>query len=331
MYVIDDFLPRVRAGGGALAFRANLVLGKGGYYQVPWFEEHLLLSLFFVHELHHIVDDLFKNSGHPKYPLNHPGPARNLGEFVSHSGTDYDLNAEILQFWQPSKWLDLRTIGIWGTIKTFNDNDLDSVPDNDANVPLDERRLGGSPFRIDTDGDGLTDLQEAMAGIFTPTNPTNTDSDGDGISDGSDSEPVYPLNTTVPAATNLSLAQDVTAWPLSGHYYFDKPDAASSSLHLARSEDNLYVGVKIPSGLRSFQLFIDANNDGLFYGNDNIQVRLVGNTITEVNLFDAAAVPPVMSDFIVSALPVTGFQERRNPSPAGPATRLSFQSLLNMV
>jgi hypothetical protein len=254
------------------------------------------------------VDAMFASSGDPDYPHNHPAAARIRGEFVPHSGPDFDLNADILQFWPYSKWLDLRTNGNWGTIKPYTDNDRDSIPDNDANVPLDEQRFGSNTSGNDTDGDGLTDLQEAMAGIFTPTDPTNIDFDEDGIGDASDAEPIYPLKTAVPVAVNLSLTQDVTEWPLMGHYYFEKPDAASSSLHLAYTENNLYVGVNIPSGLRTIQIFIDANNDGFFYGNDNIQVRLVGNTITEVTLRDVTAVPPgIEQDFVISALPVTGF------------------------
>lgn len=303
-----DAVVAVVSGGGAFAWGVNAVLGRGGYCQVPWWEEKLLFSWFFVHEYHHVVDAMFASSGAPDYPHNHPAAARIRGEFVPHSGPDFDLNADILQFWPYSKWLDLRRTGNWGSIKTYTDNDLDSIPDNDPNAPFDEQRFGSNTSRIDTDGDGLTDLQEAMAGIFTPTNPTIIDFDGDGIGDASDAEPIYPLKTTVPAAMNLSLAQDVTEWPLSGHYYFEKPDAASSSLHLAYSENNLYVGVKIPSGLRTIQVFIDANNDGFFYGNDNIQVRLVGDNITEINLRDVTAVPPgIEQDFVISALSVPGF------------------------
>ncbi|MEI6948565.1 hypothetical protein V9K67_15330 [Paraflavisolibacter sp. H34] len=303
-----DGVVAVVSGGGAYGWGVNLVLGKGGYCQVPWWGEKLLFSWFFVHEFHHVVDAMFAHSGHPEYPHNHPGAARALNEFLPHSGTDWDLNRGILQNWQRSLWLDLGVKGKWGTAKTFTDNDQDSIPDSEAALPLDETRQGSSAAKKDTDGDGLADLQEAMGGIFTRANPQSTDSDSDGFPDNSDSEPVYPLKTKVPAAANLTLAQDVTAWPQSGHYFFDKPDGASASLHLGYSASNLYVGVKIPSGLKPVQLVIDANNDGLFYGSDNIEVRLNGNTIAAVNLYNAAAVPAGdQRDFIISALPVTGF------------------------
>ena len=325
-----DVVMAVVNGGGALAWGANQVLGKGGYCQVPWWEEKLLFSWFMVHEFNHVIDALFASSGHPEYPHNHPGAARALGEFVPHSGTDFDLNAAIIQFWQIPNWPALRTNGNWGTIKTYTDNDLDSVPDNEPSVPLDELRFGSSTSSIDTDGDGFTDLQEAMAGIFTRTDPTITDSDGDGIPDGSDAEPIYPLNTTVPAAINLSLAQDITEWPLAGHYFFDKPDGATSSLHLAWSENNLYIGVSARTFSSQFpiELFIDANNDGLFYGNDNIKVRLIGNIITEVSLYDAAAVPAGdQQDFIISTLPVTGFSGMSKEGADGSTHQLVIPKL----
>jgi hypothetical protein len=339
VFVINDYLPRVREngyvfpaevdadlkargftvgsydavvavvrGGGAYAWGVNQVLGKGGYCQVPWWEDKLLFPWFIVHEFHHVVDAMYANAGHGEYPHNHPGAARALGEFVPHSGTGWDLNREIMQNWQRPKWFELRTNGNWGTDRTFTDNDLDTVPDNDATLALDEARLGSSASNKDTDGDGLSDLQEAMAGIFTAANPLGSDSDGDGVPDATDTEPIYPLATKVPAGTGFTLDQDVAVWPLSGHYFFDKADGASSSLHLASSASNLYVGFKILTGLKQVEVWIDANNDGLFYGNDNIEVRLSGNTITAVNLYDAAAVPPGnQSDFIVSSLPVTGF------------------------
>ncbi|MDP9355305.1 MAG: superoxide dismutase family protein, partial [Chloroflexota bacterium] len=44
---------------------------------------------------------------------------------------------------------------------------------------------------VDTDGDGLTDEDEAAAG----TDPTVTDTDGDGVSDGTDTEPTDPADS----------------------------------------------------------------------------------------------------------------------------------------
>ncbi len=56
----------------------------------------LLFSWFLVHEFNHVVDDMFASSGDPDYPHNHPAAARLRGEFVPHSGPDFDLNTDIL-------------------------------------------------------------------------------------------------------------------------------------------------------------------------------------------------------------------------------------------
>jgi hypothetical protein len=300
-----DAVVAVVRGGGSYAWGVKNILGTGGYFQVPQWDEHYLFSWFFVHEFHHIVDQMFYNSGHTDYPLNHPGAARAGGEFVPHSGSNWDLNAEIIQYWERSKWPDLQKVGNWGTIKSFVDNDLDTIPDNDPNVPLDEERFGSSSNEKDTDHDGLSDLQEAMAGIFLRTDPGNEDTDGDGLPDGEDTEPVYPLKTIVPVS-NPSLAQDITEWPLIGHYFFNRPDGASSSLYLTYTKNPytrnyFYIGFQVPFQMASCRIVIDGNNDGIFYGRDNFEIIMNGNTVEAVNLLDAASVPPGdIRDYIVS-------------------------------
>lgn len=52
--------------------------------------------------------------------------------------------------------------------------------DGDGLSDLDEARHGSDPRVVDTDGDGLLDAEEVMRG----TNPGEVDSDGDGLSDG---------------------------------------------------------------------------------------------------------------------------------------------------
>jgi hypothetical protein len=308
-----DAVGVVIAGGGAYAHGVDRILGRGGFFQVPWWgndnDDQLLFSWFIVHEFHHVLDAMFAQAGYPLYPHNHPGAARFNGEYVPNTGTDWDLNAGILRNWKYSQWPDLRRKGNWGTIAFPLDADADTIPDLEAGVPLDEARFKSSPTAADTEGDGLTDLQEVMAGIFTGSNPLHDDSDKDGIVDRQDAEPIYPLNTRLAFQTNLTLNQDVTTWPLAGNYFFRKPEAVSSSLHLAHATDRLYVGVKVPAMPASrLRVFLDANNDGLFYGKDNIEIMLNGNVVESVQLYDAASVPPGnQDDFLVSALPTAGF------------------------
>ncbi len=303
-----DAVGVVAYGSGAYAWGVNQVLGRGAYFQVPWWEEGVYeLAWFIVHEFHHDIDGMFAAAGHPDYPHNHPGAARYAGEFVPRSGTNWDLNAGILRSWPKADWLDLRQQGNWGIIKSTVDMDRDSIPDDEPAVPLDEIRFGSSSSSMDSEGDGLTDMQEVLAGIFLSTNPQVQDSDKDGISDGEDTEPIYPLSTHVPLLNGLSLGDEISAWPSLGNFLFNRPDQ-TASIHLAYSNDHLYAGLKLPEVMNRMTLTIDANNDGFFYGSDNFEITMYGNSIESVKFLDAAAVPAGSSeDHVVTYLPTEGF------------------------
>lgn len=303
-----DAVGAVVYGGGAYAWGVNQVLGRGAYFQVPWWEEGVYeLAWFIVHEFHHNIDGMFIAAGHPKYPHNHPGAARAAGEYIPRSGTNWDLNAGILRSWPRTDWLDLRQQGNWGTIKTAVDMDGDSIPDHEPSVPLDEARFGSSPQSLDTDGDGLTDMQEVLAGIFLSTDPQNADSDKDGIPDGEDKEAIYPLNTRLPRVPQLSLNDAVDAWPTIGNFLFNK-EGQIASIHLAYAADHLYAGLKLPLVNNRMTVTIDANDDGFFYGSDNFEITMYGNAVESVKFLDAAAVPAGSSeDHVVTYLPTEGF------------------------
>ena len=74
-----------------------------------------------------------------------------------------------------------------------NIDDVDS--DGDGITDVEEEKYGTDPDKEDTDGDGLTDLQEVLLG----TDPLNTDSDRDGHSDAEEVEagtdPLDPEST----------------------------------------------------------------------------------------------------------------------------------------
>lgn len=314
-----DAVVAVVRGGAALAWGVDWNIDNplegAAFLQVPWWDEHYLFSWFFVHEFHHTLDELSYFSGHPDYPYNHPSVARSLNEFIPHSGSNWDLNAGILHFWDRQHWFDLTkprslpgnvTRSGWGSIKFAFDNDLDTIPDNDTAVPLDEKRFGSNRYKKDSDADGLTDLQESIAGIFLHTDPVCKDSDDDGMPDGEDTEPLYPINTMIPL-TNPSLGDDITEWPFAGHYYFNQPNNASSSLYLTytnnyNTRNYFYIGFKVPFQMTSCRLVIDVNNDGIFYGSDNYEIIMNGNTVEAVNLLDAASSPP--NDIVTPVSPL---------------------------
>ncbi|NEM97364.1 T9SS type A sorting domain-containing protein [Pontibacter burrus] len=278
-------------GGGAYAWGVNQVLGKGAYFQVPWWEEHYQLSAFLMHEFNHVVDAMFHNAGLPEYPSNHPGSARVFGEFIPNSSHSWDLNAQIIQHWDKNQWYELFYKGNWGSILQAVDNEQDGFPDNEPNVPFDEARFGSSPTTADTDGDGLPDLEEAMAGIFLTLNPLSADSDGDGIPDAQDTEPLYPINATIPFTENFPLTEDITDWPLAGTYFFQREVSGDASFYLAYSSERLFIGAKLPTAWHEIRIIIDANNDGVFYGSDNIEIVFDRDLVQELNLLDVNAVP----------------------------------------
>ncbi len=188
--------------------------------------------------------------------------------------------------------------------------DGDGVPDNDPTVPLDEDRLGSIVGNTDSDGDGLSDLGEAMAGIFTQSDPMSTDSDGDGVLDGADSFPIYPLATDTLYGT-LTLDDLMRDWPLAGYYFYSRPgELSETELRLGWDNDYLYVGVVVASlSAGKARIYLDNDADGLFNGPDNLDVILNGDVIEDVILRDADAVTG-QQDHIVSNLPTTGYSGR---------------------
>ncbi len=66
------------------------------------------------------------------------------------------------------------------------DSDGDGLTDDE------EASLGTDPLNPDTDGDGVNDGDEAANG----TDPLNPDTDGDGVNDGSDADPLDPASDT---------------------------------------------------------------------------------------------------------------------------------------
>ncbi|MBW2716605.1 MAG: hypothetical protein JRD03_11040 [Deltaproteobacteria bacterium] len=56
-------------------------------------------------------------------------------------------------------------------------------------MSITEETLGSSTSHVDTDGDGISDLQEATAGARGGTDPNQSNRDADGLIDWSNLEP----------------------------------------------------------------------------------------------------------------------------------------------
>jgi len=249
------------------------VYGSGGtVYRFSSFSMAGAISWLMVHEYHHQIDEFFSNSGFPEYRSNHP--RENWAEDLGIYGEHFDVNAYILRSWPSRKWLLLRDPH---PLKiTTLDEDNDGMPDFDPRVPMDEKRFNSSATSIDTDADGLTDLQEFTAGIFYATDPRNPDTDGDGVSDGYDSYPLYPLSEIISASSWII---DGKADPISmfgkaiGDYVPLKAqgDILLGAFRAAWNGSGLSIFVSTEFKAR-LSLYIDADGDGWFHGKDNFEI-----------------------------------------------------------
>jgi hypothetical protein len=235
-------------GGGGLTSFAYSSFGSGG--APAW---------LFCHEYHHQIDAFFNRSGHLDYPLNHPDATVQPGRYGQH----WDCNAFFLRGWPEEAWFASR----FGKVIWTDDADGDGVPDKDPALPFDEARLGSDASKRDTDGDGLSDLEELLAGTFRGAHPLEPDTDGDGAPDGADARPLDAAFAAPPAlrrgTPRLDGALGEGEWQSLGA--FRGIDAA---LFARWDEKALYVAARAARPARVF-LEIDAANDGWFLEDDN--------------------------------------------------------------
>ncbi len=121
--------------------------------------------------------DLIEPGG-AAHPLSMPTDTTPCNGYLelSFSQTSY-LVSSVMIHTQVNDWEEIDAVQLLGTTVPIDpklDTDADGISD------LDELTIGTDPTKADTDGDGLTDFQETSLG----TDPTNADSDGDGTSDG---------------------------------------------------------------------------------------------------------------------------------------------------
>ena len=121
------------------SYGASSLFGTTGLIQLCWLGPHWVEGAG-IHEYNHFIDDMFRLHGYPEYPFNHPGAARQKGEYIPAFG---HLDAGIVRNISSDRWLSLAT-SQWGDLKTADDSDLDLVPDMDSNLPIHETLLQGS-------------------------------------------------------------------------------------------------------------------------------------------------------------------------------------------
>jgi hypothetical protein len=152
-----------------------------------------------VHEFQHTLDHLAAQaesmlpmlSGH--FLDNYPQPSG----AVFDAGDFYAGQGEILR--QYEGYLAL-PCPVSQCIETL-DRDGDGLPDHDRRLPLDEFRFGSDPGKLDSDGDGLDDLEEFCAGLYGGSDPLDRDTDRDGLTDGADPYPLSRFYGVIPYGT----------------------------------------------------------------------------------------------------------------------------------
>ncbi len=193
---------------------------------------------------------------------------------------------DVISFWDrtltPNQWLRIYL----GDAISVVDADNDGMPDEDARLPLDEKRFGSDPTKSATDG-VMNDRQKAMLATWAPAilksswtkpqdqlitaDPRKTDSDGDGIDDGNDPYPlvphplfVWPIKTVVDGG-----AEEWKDVPLAG--LFQRPvtkDVSPLKLEFKQSYDGKeYHGLLIITGdWKQAIVSLDDEGKGLFDG-----------------------------------------------------------------
>jgi len=248
-------------GGGTNGIPAPWKYGKtAGYTSNPFQDNFSRQDWLITHEFHHQLDALMDVSGYPEY-YHADIPWKMPGQF----GEDFDFNAQIMRNAPLGSWLGLK----FGRLTRTKDADHDGVPDDDPSLPFDEKRLHGNPLSRDTDGDGLDDLQEVMAGSSKGTALDNKDTDADGLIDGTDPEPLYPSNPMITKLARPEELQSVVFATIASN-------ELQGSAYLRWDDRYLYFKTNTDKPANVL-IQIDADNDGWFHGFDNTQIRVMNN------------------------------------------------------
>jgi hypothetical protein len=282
-YKDDDAGVRITqaVGGGTNVVPAPWKLGQTSGYSGNPFPPGSRQDWLMVHEFHHQLDALLALSGHPEYP-HADTPWKLEGRF----GEDYSFNAAIIRSLPPQEWLTVD----WGAIAETADGDKDGLPDRDLLLPRDEERLGSDPRKIDTDGDGLSDLAELMIGFFRGTDPLLVDTDQDGRPDLADPSPVWPIdNNCHRAAVALDGVIEAGEW----HELAElRTDELHGRVYMGWSDQELLLAASL-SDSASIDWKIDSSGDGWFHGVDNVWVRYDpwgdGQDTLDVRVYDSSS------------------------------------------
>ena len=215
------------------------------------------LAWLLCHEYSHQLDFFFDRSGVQKFWLNHPDPTVHPGRYGQH----WDVNAFICRKWNPNDWFQMRFGKVW-EVDDVNGN---GIADNDPRLPLDEKRLG----RIARPGNARSDdLRKAMAGLFFGYRLDNGLPDGIGYRE-------EGATWRLPREAVLLIPYgDLRSSPEGWFRYAQaRNHFLSADIFAAWNERELQFAIACREACDA-EIDIDAENNGWFSGNDNLNVRL---------------------------------------------------------
>lgn len=282
-------------GGGTIGPDPATGLGKCGWRAGRNSNDAWLMC----HEFQHQLDALYHESMAPEHLFNHFQP---WDDTAHRHGEHWDGNGWI--FWEWAGYVTREHQGYpllepklgfryfvnrWGTVVQYDDKDNDGIPDDAANLPLDEKRFNSDPTKADTDGDGLSDMMEVMAcrwleyGLGATwagdpkthyCNPRNPDSDGDGLKDGIDPYPIYPINHKIKKSPN---AKGVIERKNYRPFVAVNDKAFSGKYYLSWNDEYFVIGIETPKKPRRFRICLDNDDNGWYVGADNYDMVIFSN------------------------------------------------------
>lgn len=218
----------------------------------------------FHHEFQHALAGAFAQNGYDLYA--HPDqPWAQAGRF----GDNWGYQAAVMRNIPPGDWAQLA--GEWGRIVDAPDADGDGVPDS-GDLPLTEESINSSAALSDTDGDGYTDLQEALAGLFRSSDPLQSDSDGDGVKDGKDSTPLYPMRDRILQRSH-TLDGRISGWTLLTQHIEEPFDGFEATTYANWHGGTLYL-MFVLNKPALIDIHLDGKGDGFWHGRDNYALEI---------------------------------------------------------
>ena len=276
--------------GGFLVFdRTGAAFGGGGMggqlRQFPSADTNTSYDLawIFVHEFQHALDlAIAGGAGFDEFLHGHPYADNNeqtvpIQEWVESPGAQHwDWEACTLRNFKNY----IRIPGATSSQIYVQDADNDGLADYHPILPMDEKRFGTSTTSVDTDRDGLSDLEEFMADKYLGSDPLKPDTDNDGLIDGNDPWPTVAIASEIGYAHpvpkidgNVDTAYTplITSW-----YATDCTNLASDAVQLNAcwNEETLFLIARAPEPF-GLELQIDTSpENGFWIGGDTYVMRL---------------------------------------------------------